>query len=153
MEVSSSFLLNFSWLMSFTLSILPLKGKTPHFSRPTTARPAIAEAAAESPSVKIRVASEDLAVPAHKASSSLGSPRKFLRLEPSVFLASFADLASRIDWASSRRPIFTKLSASFSDLKTEPNFCAGVVRVSFVCESKAGFTIVEFTKNTTASFS
>ena len=153
MAVSSSFLLNFSWLISFTLSILPRRGNTPHRSRPTTARPAIALAAAESPSVKISVHSGDLAVPAHSASSSLGSPRSVLRLEPSVFLASLAAFASRIDWASSRRPILTRASGNLSDLKTEPNLPAGVVRVSLVWESNDGFTMVALMKKTTESLS
>ena len=139
--------------MSLTLSILPRRGKTPQRSRPTTARPAMADAAAESPSVRIRVHSCDLAVPAQSASSSLGRPRSVLRLEPSVFLASFAALASRIDCASSRRPILIRRSAILSDLNTDPNLVAGVVRVSFVCESKEGFTMVELIKKTTESFS
>ena len=47
MAVSSSLLLNFSALTSRTLSILPLRGKTPQASRPTILRPVMALVAAE----------------------------------------------------------------------------------------------------------
>uniref|UniRef100_A0A6B0UL13 Putative secreted protein n=1 Tax=Ixodes ricinus TaxID=34613 RepID=A0A6B0UL13_IXORI len=62
------------WVASRTLSIFPLSGKTPYLSRPTTASPDTASDLAESPSVKIRVQSTELRVPASLASSSLGMP-------------------------------------------------------------------------------
>ena len=111
-EVSSSFLLNLSIEISLTLSILPLRGKTPHFSRPTTLRPVMALVAAESPSVRIKVHSTDLFVPAQRASSNFGRPRSVRFLAPSVFLASRASFASRMACASSRTPALTSPSVS-----------------------------------------
>ena len=137
--------------MSLTLRSLPRRGNTPKRSRPTTFKPEMADVAAESPSVRISVQSDDLADPAQSASSSLGKPRSVLRFVPSVFLASLASLAASAACASSRSPIFISASATLADLNTLPNLAAGVVRVSLVCESKLGFTIVELTKKTTAS--
>ena len=48
---------------SRTFSILPFNGKTPNLSRPTTSIPLIANALAESPSVKINVQLSALRVP------------------------------------------------------------------------------------------
>ena len=140
--------------MSFTLRSLPRRGNTPHFSRPTTLRPEIALVAAESPSVRMRVHSEDLSVPAQRASSNLGRPRRVVRFFPSVFLASRMARASRTAFASSRSPSFMRPSTTFpSNLGEEPNLLAGVVKHSLVCDSKLGFTIVAFTKKTTESLS
>lgn len=73
---------------SLTFSSLPLKGKTPYRSRPTTERPEMASALAESPSVRMRVQCCELRVPASLASSSLGMPVRRWHLEPSFFLSS-----------------------------------------------------------------
>lgn len=66
---------------SFTFSGLPRKGNTPKLSRPTTANPHMANAFAESPSVKISV-QWDL-VPAKFASSNFG----ITNLYPFFFLS------------------------------------------------------------------
>jgi len=95
-------------VMSRTLSSLPRSGNTPHFSRPTSFKPEMADVAAESPSVKMRVHSFDLEVPANNASSNLVIPRMVERFLPSVFFTSRNDFASKMCLASSNRPSFTK---------------------------------------------
>jgi hypothetical protein len=62
----------------------------------------MANSAAESPFVKMRVHSLDLAVPANMASSSFVMPRMLLRSLPSVFLASLMFF----DWCVSPHPGF-----------------------------------------------
>jgi hypothetical protein len=68
----SSFSFILSSLCSLTFNIFPLRGKTPYCSRPIIDNPLIANALAESPSVKINVHSVHLLVPANVASSNLG---------------------------------------------------------------------------------
>ena len=58
---------------SRTFSGFPFSGNTPYRSRPTTVRPAIANAAAESPSVRISVHSCAFFEPAKFASSNLST--------------------------------------------------------------------------------
>ena len=136
--------------MSRTLRSLPRRGKTPQRSRPTSLRPEMAEVAAESPSVTMRVHSRDLAVPAQSASSSFVMPRMVVRFFPSVFFASRIVLASKRNLASSISPSFTRPSMSLPEYSgREPNSAGGVVRYSLLCESKLGFTMVEFRKSTT----
>ena len=109
--------------------------------------------AAESPSVRIRVHSVDLPVPAQSASSNLTMPRIEARFLPSVFLASFIRRAARMCCASSSRPIFTNDSQNRSEiLGLEPNFVARVVSDSFVCVSKLGLTITERMNHVSESF-
>jgi len=77
---------------SRTFNSLPFNGNTPYLSRPTTLRPAIAKALAESPSVTISVQSLEFFVPALFASSSFGIPFKRLCLLEAVFLFNCASL-------------------------------------------------------------
>ena len=136
--------------MSRTFSNLPRKGNTPQRSRPTSLRPEMAEVAAESPSVRMRVHSFDFAVPAIMASSSFVIPRMVDRFFPSVFLVSRRDLASRRNLASSRSPSLASPSMSLPLYSGfDPNSAAGVVRNSLLCESKLGFTMVELMNSTT----
>lgn len=55
---------------------IPLRGKTPNLSLPTTPSPATASVLAESPSVRMSVQLEESFVPASLASSNLGIPGK-----------------------------------------------------------------------------
>ena len=137
-------------VISRTFSSFPFKGNTPQRSRPTSLRPEMADVAAESPSVRIKVHSADRAVPARRASSSFVIPRKTERFLPSVFLTSRSDLASRTCLASSRRPSLNRESTSLPENSgREPNSAAGVVKNSLLWESKEGFTMVLFRKSTT----
>mmetsp|Transcript_79803 Transcript_79803/g.258133 ORF Transcript_79803/g.258133 Transcript_79803/m.258133 type:complete len:227 (+) Transcript_79803:2201-2881(+) len=135
---------------SRTFKTLPLSGKTPYLSRPTMLRPATASDLAESPSVKISVHSCEFAPPASFASSSFGMPdtRIWFLLAPlscrpmSTFC--FALAQSKI---ISTTPLFSTAFIVFSESShTEPNFDCLVVKVSLVCESKAGFSMRQFTK-------
>mmetsp|Transcript_92063 Transcript_92063/g.286519 ORF Transcript_92063/g.286519 Transcript_92063/m.286519 type:complete len:242 (-) Transcript_92063:372-1097(-) len=129
---------------SRTLSIFPRKGNTPYLSRPTTLRPATARALAESPSVRMSVHSAEFFPPASFASSSLGTPVSrttrpvfaFSRLPKSTL-----DLARAAMRIRSTTPQLATSSRNFSESsQREPNLDCFVVSVSFVCESKAGFS-------------
>ena len=65
------------WDASLTFKNLPLKGKTPYLSLPTTSIPARAKLLAESPSVNIIVHYDEFLPPASLASSSFGIPNSF----------------------------------------------------------------------------
>jgi hypothetical protein len=67
---------------NLTFKSLPFKGKTPNRERPRIGNPEIANAFAESPSVRIRVHSLDFEVPAHSASSNLLIARYFFFVFP-----------------------------------------------------------------------
>mmetsp|Transcript_17264 Transcript_17264/g.49335 ORF Transcript_17264/g.49335 Transcript_17264/m.49335 type:complete len:265 (+) Transcript_17264:2086-2880(+) len=143
------------WISSFaiicfnvasrTLSSLPRRGKTPYLSRPTTLRPATARALAESPSVRMSVHSAELLPPASLASSNFGTPVS--RATRPVFAfrrlpRSTLDLASAAMRIRSTTPQLATSSRNFSESShLDPNLDCLVMRVSFVCESKAGFSI------------
>mmetsp|Transcript_73218 Transcript_73218/g.212016 ORF Transcript_73218/g.212016 Transcript_73218/m.212016 type:complete len:227 (-) Transcript_73218:938-1618(-) len=148
------------WISSFaiicfnvasrTLSNFPRNGKTPYLSRPTTLSPATASAFAESPSVKMSVHWEDIFEPASFASSNFGMPvkRETLLVPAFNFLPMstlvFAIAAIKI---KSTTPQLHTSSRNWSDnSQREPNFDCFVMSVSFVCESKAGFSIKHRTK-------
>mmetsp|Transcript_99948 Transcript_99948/g.279986 ORF Transcript_99948/g.279986 Transcript_99948/m.279986 type:complete len:250 (+) Transcript_99948:2135-2884(+) len=147
--ISSLAIICFS-VASRTLSNLPRRGKTPYLSRPMTLSPATASALAESPSVRIKVHAAEPLPPASLASSSFGTPRTrcwffvppFNWRPRSTFC--FALAQSRI---ISTMPLFRTLRMVFSEISHEdPNLDCFVVKVSLVCESKAGFSIKQFTK-------
>mmetsp|Transcript_9905 Transcript_9905/g.27631 ORF Transcript_9905/g.27631 Transcript_9905/m.27631 type:complete len:218 (+) Transcript_9905:2931-3584(+) len=134
---------------SLTFSTLPLSGKTPYLSRPTTLRPATARDLAESPSVKINVQSCEFLPPASLASSNFGMPRTLV-----TFFATFswrpkstfcfARAQSRM---RSTMPLFITCLIVFSDnSQAEPNLLCFSVSVSFVWESNVGFTMSALTK-------
>mmetsp|Transcript_25410 Transcript_25410/g.75653 ORF Transcript_25410/g.75653 Transcript_25410/m.75653 type:complete len:231 (+) Transcript_25410:2492-3184(+) len=135
---------------SRTFSTLPLSGKTPYLSRPTTLRPATARDLAESPSVRMRVHSCEFLPPASLASSSFGTPstRCWFFVPPfswrprSTFCLALAQ--SRI---MSTTPLFiTPFRSRSESSQVEPNLLCFVVRVSFVWESKAGFSTRQLMK-------
>mmetsp|Transcript_1785 Transcript_1785/g.3892 ORF Transcript_1785/g.3892 Transcript_1785/m.3892 type:complete len:207 (+) Transcript_1785:26-646(+) len=137
-------------LASLTFKTFPFNGKTPKLSRPTTESPATAKALAESPSVKMSVHSLEFLPPAQLASSSLGMPstRRELPLpalnclEMSTF--SFTLTQSRM---ASTTPLFNTCLRILSGIsQLDPNMDGFKVSVSFVWESKAGFSIQQFTK-------
>ena len=77
---------------------------------------------AESPSQNIIVHSADFEVPAQLASISLGIPRIFFALFPSVFLAALVSFISLIAHAESATPILAILSIHLSEIvQLEPN--------------------------------
>mmetsp|Transcript_28276 Transcript_28276/g.81411 ORF Transcript_28276/g.81411 Transcript_28276/m.81411 type:complete len:211 (-) Transcript_28276:881-1513(-) len=134
---------------SRTFRGLPRRGKPPYLSRPTTLRPATARALALSPSVRINVHSSEPLLPAQLASSSLGTPVS--RTERPVafifFFISMDSLALAHCSTVSTIPVFSTFLMVESDTShLEPNLPAFKVMVSFVCESKVGFTIKAFTK-------
>lgn len=135
-------------LASRTFKNLPLRGKTPYLSLPTTSMPASAKLLAESPSVKMIVHCSAFRVPALFASSSLGIPTSFYFFFPTI---CFAILASSFAFATIRmlsttpdsNICFRNLSVSSTLL---PKAEAFVPKFSLVCESKAGFSIRQLTK-------
>ena len=132
---------------SHTFMTLPRSGKTPYRWRPTTLRPATADALALSPSVRMSVHWPLLAVPAHSASSSLGTTM-VARLAPSVFLASLSTAAPLSCTTRSTRPSSLKSLSPNASLSSTlaPNWPTGVVSVSLDCESKRGPGTVARTK-------
>ena len=131
--------------MSLTFINFPFRGNTPYRSLPTIYSPLIARALAESPSVNISVHSQPLEVPARFASSSFGMPSKrifFLPPVPRALLSYAFCLASTLSITDSTIGLETSFLRKFSlSSHFEPKFLLCVVRVSFVCESKAGFSI------------
>mmetsp|Transcript_20139 Transcript_20139/g.60296 ORF Transcript_20139/g.60296 Transcript_20139/m.60296 type:complete len:231 (-) Transcript_20139:857-1549(-) len=137
-------------LASRTFNTLPRSGNTPYLSRPTMLRPATAKDLALSPSVKINVQSWEFFPPASLASSNFGTPRTrcwffvppFSCLPMSTFCFALAQSKMR-----STTPLFNTDFMVFSERsQVEPNLDCFVVKVSFVCESNAGFSIKQFTK-------
>uniref|UniRef100_A0A6G5A4I2 Secreted protein n=1 Tax=Rhipicephalus microplus TaxID=6941 RepID=A0A6G5A4I2_RHIMP len=135
------------WVASRTLRIFPLRGNTPNLSRPTTASPETAKLLAESPSVRMRVQSTELRVPASLASSNLGIP---LSLE--CFLAEhfwpscFWALKFTHDMTASTTPhLRTWLWNLSLSSHLEPNFLACRVMFSLVWESNVGFSMRQLT--------
>lgn len=132
---------------SLTFNSLPLNGKTPHLSRPTTSNPAIAKLFAESPSVIIKVHYSADLVPARLASSSFSIPSKRHYFFPVNY---FASLLSNFDlaWITmfSTIGVFLIISSrNLFEMTYELPKAAGlVVSVSFVYESKAGLSIKQF---------
>mmetsp|Transcript_14026 Transcript_14026/g.33367 ORF Transcript_14026/g.33367 Transcript_14026/m.33367 type:complete len:220 (-) Transcript_14026:1130-1789(-) len=136
---------------SRTLRSLPRSGKTPKRSRPTTDSPATASALAESPSVRISVQLWPSLVPARLASSSFGTPKsRFWRPRSLRFrccASSLLPMAFAQSWRASSSPLSTTSCRSSSGRwQLEPNLSRLLVRVSLVCESKAGFSTRQFTK-------
>mmetsp|Transcript_14025 Transcript_14025/g.33358 ORF Transcript_14025/g.33358 Transcript_14025/m.33358 type:complete len:208 (+) Transcript_14025:2258-2881(+) len=135
---------------SRTLRTLPRSGKTPHLSRPMTLSPATARAFAESPSVRISVHSLDSLPPASLASSSFGTPvRRATRLvlALSFFPRSTFDFAIAAMRMRSTTPHVATSERNFSDSsQRDPNLDCFVINVSFVCESKAGFSTRQLMK-------
>ena len=131
--------------MSLTFMSLPLRGNTPYRSLPTICRPLIARALAESPSVRISVHSQPFEVPARLASSSFGMPSRrcfFLPPVPRALFSYAFCLASTLSITDSTIGLETSFLRKFSlSSHFESKFLLWVVRVSFVCESKAGFSI------------
>mmetsp|Transcript_98086 Transcript_98086/g.245798 ORF Transcript_98086/g.245798 Transcript_98086/m.245798 type:complete len:237 (+) Transcript_98086:1997-2707(+) len=129
---------------SRTLSILPLRGNTPYLSRPMTLSPATARALAESPSVRMSVHSAEFLPPASLASSNFGTPVNLDTLPVLAFNflpKSSLDFARAAIKIRSMTPQLATSSRNLSDNShLEPNFDVFVIRVSFVCESKAGFS-------------
>mmetsp|Transcript_25408 Transcript_25408/g.75641 ORF Transcript_25408/g.75641 Transcript_25408/m.75641 type:complete len:280 (+) Transcript_25408:2459-3298(+) len=130
---------------SRTFRTLPRSGKTPYLSRPTTLRPATARALAESPSVRISVHSLESLPPASFASSSFGTPVSRVTFPVFTlrrFPRSTFDLARAAMRMRSTMPQEATSARNFSESSHfEPNFDGFVVSVSFVCESKAGFSM------------
>mmetsp|Transcript_43036 Transcript_43036/g.77214 ORF Transcript_43036/g.77214 Transcript_43036/m.77214 type:complete len:204 (-) Transcript_43036:1565-2176(-) len=135
---------------SLTFRNFPRRGNTPKRSRPTTPRPATAKAFAESPSVRISVHSPPFLVPASLASSSLGIPKMRFVRPMSLRLRCCANslLPSALDhsWSASMMPLLsTSSSRGSGTAHSEPNLACLLMSVSLVCESKAGFSIKQFT--------
>ena len=137
-------------LASLTFRNLPLNGKTPYLSLPTISIPANASDLAESPSVRIIVQSQACLPPASLASSSLGIPMSLLFFLPQFrFLANLASsFALATETILSTIPDSKMSLRNFSErLQTDPKLLGLVVRVSFVYESKAGFSTRQLTNN------
>mmetsp|Transcript_53055 Transcript_53055/g.137000 ORF Transcript_53055/g.137000 Transcript_53055/m.137000 type:complete len:248 (-) Transcript_53055:754-1497(-) len=136
-------------LASRTFRGLPRRGKTPYLSRPTMLSPATANALALSPSVRISVHSSEPLPPAKLASSSFGIPRRRREREP-VFIFFFMSMDSlalaHCNTVSTMPRFRTFLMAASDTSHFEPNFPGFSVKVSFVWESKVGFTTRQFTK-------
>ena len=135
-----------AWLASRTLSGLPLSGKTPYKSRPTTPRPDTASALAESPSVRMSVQSLPRAPPAAFASSSFVMPVSRVFFEPPLRLSCSSCLNLVQASTRSTTPDFSMALRNLSGrTHFEPKAFSFVVSVSLVCESKAGLTIMAST--------
>lgn len=133
---------------SRTLRSLPRSGYTPYLSRPTTPKPATAKVLAESPSVKIKVQSNEFLVPASLASSNLAMPFNLLVFLP-VCLPFNCWSALNLDQANtdSTIPHFSNCLLNLSvKVHLEPNLPICNVIISFVCESKVGLVIKQLTK-------
>mmetsp|Transcript_84091 Transcript_84091/g.265457 ORF Transcript_84091/g.265457 Transcript_84091/m.265457 type:complete len:267 (-) Transcript_84091:718-1518(-) len=137
-------------LASLTFKTLPFSGKTPYLSRPTTLSPATARDLAESPSVRIKVQSAEFLPPASLASSSLGIPITrvvffvLLRIWRDMSTFCFALTQSKM---SSTTPLFMTCFMNLSESsQLLPNLLCLVVSVSFVWESKAGFSMRQLMK-------
>lgn len=113
-----------------------------------TSIPAMAKLLALSPSVKIKVHFYEFLVPASFASYSLGIPVSLAFFAPPVSLASFDnsfDFASL--YISSIMPVFNTYLINFSlRVHLDPNKDCFKVKVYFVCESNAGFSMSALTK-------
>ncbi|ABT15838.1 hypothetical protein FR483_n553L [Paramecium bursaria Chlorella virus FR483] len=117
---------------SRTLSSLPRRGKIPYLSRPTTARPAVASVAAESPSVRMRVQRPEFLVPAHAASVSFLMPVRRVFLTPSVFLRSRASTRLSRTFVSAMTASSTRPVAFFRKAAEGENLMFRDVRMSLV---------------------
>mmetsp|Transcript_3117 Transcript_3117/g.7422 ORF Transcript_3117/g.7422 Transcript_3117/m.7422 type:complete len:262 (-) Transcript_3117:821-1606(-) len=148
--VSSALPVHWAKLASRTFSTLPRSGNTPYRSLPTTDNPATARDFAESPSVRIRVHSAECLPPASLASSSLGTP--ITRVTLAVLLFSFLPMSicslalAQFSTKSTMPLAITFLMVPSESSHVDPNLLVLEVKVSLVCESKAGFSIREFTK-------
>ena len=139
---TSSFFMIAACDASRTFKGLPLRGKTPYKSRPTTPRPLTAKAFAESPSVNMSVQSLPLAPPALLASSSFVIPVNRIFLLPPFLLSCSSCLNLVHARTRSTTPLFSIAFKNLSGKTTfDPKDRSFVVSVSFVCESNAGFTI------------
>mmetsp|Transcript_45949 Transcript_45949/g.114223 ORF Transcript_45949/g.114223 Transcript_45949/m.114223 type:complete len:212 (+) Transcript_45949:3656-4291(+) len=144
--VSSWLAVTWLFLHSRTFNILPLSGKTPYLSLPTTDNPAMHDVLAESPSVMMRVHCSAYRPPASLASSNLGMPVScFCPLVPPVFILR---CRSKVFLPSAQRrtlstmpELQTCLRALSEMVKVEPNLAGLVVNVSLICESNAGFSM------------
>ena len=133
---------------SLTFKNLPLNGKTPNVSLPTTSIPARAKLLAESPSVSIIVHLSAVREPASLASSSLGIPSNFyFFLAPPIFKSLAFSRACDIAKMLSTMPESNISFKNFSESSTLlPKLLDLEASVSLVCPSNAGFSIRQFTK-------
>lgn len=113
-SISSLFIIYFM-LASLTFNSLPLSGNTPYRSLPTTSIPDIANALAESPSVRIRVHYSEFRFPASLASSNFSIPCNLEFFDPFICLFSLASyLALAYDTIASIMSVFIRALENFS---------------------------------------
>ena len=138
--------------MSNTFINLPFSGNTPYLFRSSFDNPETIPALAESPSHKINTQSLERVVPAQFASINFGIPRILLVFLPSVFFAALFSFNSvRLIAASITPSLIRDLMKSSGTSHLDPNLATGVLSVSFVCESKAGFSTTQLTNNMSCS--
>jgi len=112
--------------------------------------PARAKDLAESPSVRMMVHCSAFRVPARLASSSFGMPRSldFFLPGPRVLASLASSLAFATVTMDSTMPLARTSLRNFSlRVHADPKPEGLVVRVSFVWESKAGFSMRQLTKS------
>ena len=135
-----------------TLNNLPRIGYIPIRFLSSRLKPDTIPDLAESPSHKINVHSDDLAVPAQFASTNFGIPRIDFVFAPSVFFADFLSFTAVNSHAASITPILAIFSQNSSlTLQDEPNLDVGVDMKSFVWLSNDGLVISQRKNNINCS--